>query len=145
MTVAVDRTPKVAWANCTGELVPPLAPASYSGDQVEGYIGDVLNGYALLLALKPYGADPSGIAAYFTSPGAYRTAAAHTGAQPLECAATAAGSINPDTATASGNTVVVALTSAPTTHGLTPGEKPLGHPKVTVDLSTMKIASITCG
>ena len=144
MTVAVDRAPKVAWVNCTGQLTPPLAPAAYSDDQVEGSIGDELNSYALLLALKPFGADPSGFATYFTSPDAYRTAAASTGAQPLECAATAAGSINPDTVTSSGTTAVVTLTSAPTTHALTPGEKPLGHPKVTVNLATMKIASITC-
>jgi hypothetical protein len=145
MSVAVDRTPKVAWVNCTGQLVPLLAPAAYSDDQVEGYVGDLLNSYAVLLALKPYGAHSGGIASYFTTPAAYRTALASTGGEPLECAATAAGSINADSVTTSGTTAVVSLTSAPTAHALTPGEKPLGHPKVTVDLSTMKIASVTCG
>ncbi|MEY9836456.1 hypothetical protein ABH941_001676 [Streptacidiphilus sp. EB103A] len=37
------------------------------------------------------------------------------------------------------------MTSAPTAHALAPGEKSLGHPTVTVNLSTMKIASVTCG
>ncbi|TDT98142.1 hypothetical protein EDD99_6357 [Streptomyces sp. 846.5] len=144
MSVAVDPTPKVAWVNCTGQLVPPLAPAAYSDDQVESYIGDLLNSYAVLLALKPYGADVSGIASYFATPAAYRTAAASTGSEPLECAVTAAGSINADSVTTSGTTAVVSLTSAPTAHALATGEKPLGHPRVTVNLSTMKIASVTC-
>jgi hypothetical protein len=145
MSVAVDRSaPRVDWVYCVGQLAPLLPPAAYSDDQVQSYAGDLFDSYAYLLALKPYGADTSPIADYFTTPSAYRAALASTGTEPLECAATPAGSIDPDSVQVSGMTAVVKLVANPTAHALTPGEHALGHPVVTLDLRTMKIASLTC-
>ncbi|MEY9873098.1 hypothetical protein ABH931_002579 [Streptacidiphilus sp. MAP12-33] len=145
MSVAVDRTaPRVDWVYCVGQLTPQLPPAPYSDDQVQSYVGGLLDAYAYLQELKPYGADTSAIAGYFASPAAYRTAVASTGAQPLECAARAAASVDSDAVQVNGTTAVVKLTANPTAHALTPGEHALGHPVVTLDLRTMKIASVTC-
>jgi hypothetical protein len=145
MSVAVDRSaPRVDWVYCVGQLSPQLPPASYSDDQVQSYVGGLLDSYAYLQALKPYGADTSAIAGYFASPGAYRDAVASTGAQPLECATKAAGSVDADSVSVTGTTAVVGLTANPTAHALTPGETALGHPRVTLDLRTMKITSMSC-
>ncbi|RAG85225.1 hypothetical protein DN069_12715 [Streptacidiphilus pinicola] len=145
MSVAVDRSaPRVSWVYCVGQLQPQLAPAAYSDDQVQSYVGGVLDSYAYLQALKPYGADTSAIAGYFTSPAAYRDALAGTGAQPLECASKAASSMTADAVSVTGTTAVVTLTANPTAHELTPGETALGHPKVTLDLKSMKIVSVSC-
>lgn len=145
MSVAVDRSaPRVDWVYCVGQLVPPLPPANYSDDQVRTYVGGLLDSYAYLQALKPYGADTSAIGGYFTSPSAYREAVAATGAQPLECAARPASSMTADSVSVSGATAVVTLTADPTAHALTAGETALGHPKVTLDLTSMKIASVSC-
>ncbi len=147
MSVAVDPSAnRVAWVNCPGELVPrPATPATYSDDQVQSYVGDLFNGYAYLRALQPLGADASVIKGYFASPDAYSSTAAGTGAQPLECSPTAAGSINADSVTVSGTSATVTLTSAPSAHPLSGGETALGHPKVTIDLPSMKITSVSCG
>jgi hypothetical protein len=145
MSVGVDRSaPTVDWVYCIGQLTPLLPPAAYSDEQVRSYVGGLLDSYAYLQALKPYGADTSAISGYFTSPGAYRDALASTGAQPLECATKAASSMAADGVSVTGTTAVVTLTANPTAHALTPGETVLGHPKITLDLKTMKIASVSC-
>lgn len=150
MSVAVDPSAdRVAWVYCPGELTPQLTPqsaaAAYSEDQIQGYVGDLFNSYAYLRALQPVGADASAVRAYFVSADAYRTAAGSTGAQPLECSPTAAGSIGADSVKVSGSTATVVLTSAPSAHPVDAGETALGHPRVTLDLATMKIASVSCG
>jgi hypothetical protein len=147
MSVAVDPTAgRVAWVYCPGELTPrPATPASYSDDQIQSYVGDLFNDYAYLRALQPVGADASAISAYFASPDAYRAAAGSTGAQALECSTTAAGSIGADSVKVSGSSATVALTSSPVPHPVTAGQTPLGHPRVTLDLTTMKITSVSCG
>ncbi|GAA1986272.1 hypothetical protein [Catenulispora subtropica] len=144
MSVAVDAAAsRVAWVYCFGQLVPPLTPGgAYSDSQVQSFVGDLFNDYAYLLALKPFGADASGMKAYFASDAAYQAAVTGTGAQPLECSATPAVSIGADTATITGDTAVVELTSSPSGHPVTSGA--LGHMKVTVDLATMRFTSAVC-
>ncbi|MEY9964888.1 hypothetical protein ABIA33_002930 [Streptacidiphilus sp. MAP12-16] len=145
MSVAVNPTAnRVAWVFCLGELIPKWAPAAYSDDQIQSYVGDLFNTYAYLRALQPVGADASVIRTYFVSPDAYKAAADSTGPQPLECSQTAAGSIGADSVKVTGTTATVALTSAPSPHPVTAGQSALGHPKVILDLATMKIASVSC-
>jgi translation initiation factor 2 gamma subunit (eIF-2gamma) len=63
----------------------------------------------------------------------------------VECSATSAGSIGADSVTVSGATATVSLTSAPSDRPVSAGETALGHPRVTIDLGTMKIAPVSCG
>lgn len=144
MSVAVDSAAgHVAWVYCFGQLAAPPAPgAAYSDTQIQSFIGDLFNDYAYLHALTPFGADASGMKAYFASDAAYQSAVTGTGAQPLECSATAATSIGADSVTLSGQTAVIGLTSSPSGHPVTTGA--LGHPTVTVDPSTMKITKVAC-
>jgi hypothetical protein len=145
MSVAVDPAAShVAWVYCFGQLTTPMGPGSYSDSQVQSYVSDLFNDYAYLQALKPFGADTSGMKTYFASDTAYQTAIANTGAQPLECSTTAAVSMGADSVTVTGNTAVVSLSSSPLGHSVDPGQA-LGHPKVTVDMSTMKFTGVTCG
>jgi hypothetical protein len=144
MTVAMDAPAShVAWVYCFGQLTPPLtAGGAYSDSQVQSFVSDLFNDYAYLQSLKPFGADTSGMKVYFASDAAYQTAVTSTGAQPLECSPTAATSIGADTVTAKGTTDVVDLTSSPSGHPVTTGA--LGHPRVTVDTTTMKITTVAC-
>jgi hypothetical protein len=144
MSVAVDPLAgRVSWVYCFGQLTPPLTPGgAYSDSQVQSFVGDLFNDYAYLLALKPFGADSAGMEAYFVSGAAYRASVAATGKQPLECSDVAATSIGADTVEVAGGTAVVALTSSPSGHPVTDGA--LGHPKVTVDMATLKIVSVAC-
>ena len=145
MAVDVDASAnRIAWVYCVGQLLPQEPPAPYSGDQIQRYIGDLFTSYAYLLALQPLGADPSGFATYFISLGAYKTSVDSSGIEPLECSSVLAGSIGADSVTVTGTTAVVSMTSAPTDHTVSAGEAPLGHPKVTLDMSTMKILSVSC-
>jgi hypothetical protein len=145
MSVAVDPAgSRVAWVYCFGQLTPPLTPGgAYSDSQVQSFVGDLFNDYAYLQALKPFGADTSGMKVYFASETAYQAAEANTGAQPLECSSTAATSIGADNVAVTGTTAVVDLTSSPSGHPVDTGD--LGHPKVTVDMATLKITNVACG
>src|SRR5262249_46253923 len=109
MSVAVDPAGShVAWVYCFGQLIPPLAPgAPYSDDQIKSYVDNLFNDYAYLQALKPFGADATGMKRYFTTDAAYQTAVMNTGAQPLECSDTAATSIGADNVAVTGGTAVV--------------------------------------
>lgn len=144
MSVAVDAlTTRVAWVYCFGQLTPLLTPGgAYSDSQVQSFVGDLFNDYAYLAALKPFGADLSGMKQYFTSDAAYQASMAATGKQPLECSDVPATSIGADTVSVAGGTAVVGLTSSPSGHPV--AADALGHPKVTVDMATLKIVAVTC-
>jgi hypothetical protein len=142
-SLAVDLgSNKISRVTCD-EAYPPKADSAHQAE----YARALMDYYSLAADQKSLGVDAeAAIRPFFVSDAAFTKAWADTGAVPLLCAKKVPGAVqvaNGTTPTSAGSTTTVKLVTWPQWHPDNPGQE-LSKFTVTLDTSTMKIASITC-